>query len=186
MGPHGRGRLESILLGSVSQSLLQAMPTSILVAREPVHAPERVLLAFDGSQHSLAAAHFLARLPLPASARIDVVTSAGAWSGEYTERGAADLGDLVALERRHAGEVIGQAVEVLAAAGKAAKPVIRHGEPKREILAVAREIESDLVVMGARGIGGFRGLILGSVSRAVSKAAPCSTLVVASHAPSTT
>jgi nucleotide-binding universal stress UspA family protein len=182
LGPHGRGRLDSILLGSVSQSLLHSMLTSILVAREPVRAPERVLLAFDGSPHSLAAARFLAHFPLPPGARIDVLTSAGALSDGYTAYGAADLRDLVALEGRHAAEVIQQAVEVLSSAGRDARPVLRHGDPKREILAAAGEFESDLIVMGARGIGGFRGLILGSVSRAVSKAAPCSTLVVAHRA----
>lgn len=178
VGPHGRGRLESILLGSVSQSLLHAMPTSMVVAREPVQAPERVLLAFDGSPHSLAAARFLASFPLPAGVRIDVLAVVDGRHSRYVEHDAADLSDLVALERRGAAEVIKQAVEVQEAAGRIAKPAIRRGDAKREILAAVHELESDLIVMGARGVGGFRGMILGSVSRAVSKAAPCSTLVV--------
>jgi len=178
VGPHGRGRLESILLGSVSQSLLHAMPTSILVAREPVRAPERVLLAFDGSPDSLAAVRFLAHFPLPPDVRIDVLAVVDGLHSRYVEHGAADLRDLIALERRGAAEVIQQAVEVLGTAGWTVKPEIRHGDPKREILAAVHELESDLIVMGARGVGGFRGMILGSVSRAVSKAALCSTLVV--------
>ena len=178
VGPHGRGRLESILLGSVSQSLLHTMATSMLVARAPLRAPERVLLAFDGSPHSIAAAHFLSHLPLPAGARIDVLAVIDSLDSRYSRRGQADLADLVALERRRAAEIIESAVEVLRAAGRTAKPAIRHGEPKREILAAAREFESDLIVLGARGVGGFRGMLLGSVSRAVSKAAPCSTLIV--------
>jgi nucleotide-binding universal stress UspA family protein len=178
VGPHGRGRLQSIMLGSVSQSLLHAMPTSILVARDPVRAPERVLLAFDGSSPSLSAARFLASFPLPAGVRMDVLAVVDGLHSRYAEHGAADLRDLVALERRGAAEVIQQAVELLAAAGRTAQPAIRDGDPKREILAAAGELESDLIVMGARGVGGFRGMILGSVSRAVSKAAPCSTLVV--------
>ena len=182
VGPHGRGRLESILLGSVSQSLLHVMPTSILVAREPARAPERILLAVDGSPHSLAAARFLARFPLPAGARIDVLTVvAGSFDG-FPEQGGVDFRDLVTFERRRAAEVIGEAVAALEAGGRTGQPAIRDGDPKREILAVAREHESDLIVMGARGVGGFRGLVLGSVSRAVSKAAPCATLVVGHHA----
>jgi nucleotide-binding universal stress UspA family protein len=54
---------------------------------------------------------------------------------------------------------------------------IRAGVPKQAILEAAGEHGSDLIVMGARGLGGFEALVLGSVSRAVSKAAPCSVLV---------
>ncbi len=179
VGPHGHGRLESILLGSVSQALLHSMPTSVLVAREPVRAPRRVLFATDGSPHSLAAARFLARFPLPVEARIDVLVAVDSWPTGYTSNGPIEMPDLVTFERTRAAEIIGDTVAALEAGGRTGTPVIRQGDAKREILAAARELESDLIVTGARGIGGFRGLLLGSVSRAVSKAARCSTLVVA-------
>ncbi len=182
VGPHGHGRLASVLLGSVSQSLLHRMPTSVLVAREPVRPPERILLAVDGSAHGLAAARYLARFPLPAGSQITVLTSIGAWPDHAVERGAADLRDTVIFERGRAAEIVAEAIEALEAGGRTSAPLIRHGDPKRQILAAATEIEADLIVTGARGIGGFRGLVLGSVSRAVSKAAPCSTLVVAGRA----
>lgn len=181
VGPHGRGRVDSILMGSVSQSLLHAMPTSILAAREPLGPPRRVLLASDGSWSSLAAAEFLAEFPLAANAEIEIVTALGSWSDWSTGAGAADLRDIGAAERRHVAGAIDQVVKVLEAAGRTATPVLREGDAKREILAVATEHQSDLIVLGARGVGGFRGLVLGSVSRAVSKAAACSTLVVPSR-----
>ena len=181
VGPHGRGRLESILLGSVSQSLLHAMPTSILIAREPLGPPRRVLQATDRSPSSHAPAGFLAGFPLAADAAIEIVTALGSWSDWSTGEGAADLRDLGAVERRHVAEAIDQVLEVLDAAGRTATQVVREGDAKRQILAVATEHQSDLIVMGARGVGGFRGLVLGSVSRAVSKAAACSTLVVSSQ-----
>ena len=62
VGPHGRGWLDTILLGSVSRALLHRMPAAVLVAREPVSPPVRVLLAIDGSSHSLAAVRYLAQL----------------------------------------------------------------------------------------------------------------------------
>ncbi len=186
VGPHGRGRLERILLGSVSQSLLHSMPTSILVAREPAGTPRRVLLATDGSWSGLAAARYIAAFPLVPDAVIDIVTVLGDWSGWSTPKESADAGDLAAVEQRHVEGAIAAVIDVLDAAGRTATPLLREGDVKRVILDVARERQSDLVAMGTRGVGGFRGLVLGSVSCAVSKAAACSTLVVASHHAPTT
>ena len=45
--------------------------------------------------------------------------------------------------------------------------VVRHGSPAKALLEVASELEADLLVVGSRGRGGFRGLLLGSVSRRV-------------------
>lgn len=182
VGPHGRGRLESLFLGSISQGLLQTLPTSLLVARAPVRPPERVLLALDGSEQSLAAARWLTRLPLPGSARVDALVVTGGLPLEVIERhrdlhGRDDEIDLAELEERTATAVLDAAEEVLGAAGITLQRHVRHGDAKIEILDAAAELGADLIVTGARGLGGFKGLILGSVSRAVSRAATCSTLV---------
>jgi len=179
VGPRGRGTIGAILLGSVSQTLLHAMPTSILVARPPVTTPRRVLLAIDGSPPSLEAARFLAAFPLPDDADIRVVVSVTPWTDEYSSIQAEYYPEQLAAERAHAAELAQQAIDVFTAHGRDATPMIRDGDPKREILDAAHEIDADLIVTGARGIGGFKSLVLGSVSRGVSKAASCSTLVVA-------
>lgn len=179
IGPRGQGGVASILLGSVSQALLHAMPTSVLVARPPVTTARRVLLAVDGSEPSLEAARFLATFPLPLEAAISVLVSVTAWTEEYSSIRAGDYISLLAAERTHAGEIAQLAIDILAEHGRHAEPIVRDGDAKREILHAARELDADLIVTGARGVGGFKGLVLGSVSRSVSKAAPCSTLVVA-------
>ena len=43
LGPRGLGCVESVLQGSVSQAMLHAMPTSILIARPPTREPGRVV-----------------------------------------------------------------------------------------------------------------------------------------------
>lgn len=55
---------------------------------------------------------------------------------------------------------------------------VRQGRPATEILNYARTIHAGLIAVGHRGIGGMRELLLGSVSTAIARYAPCSVLVV--------
>jgi nucleotide-binding universal stress UspA family protein len=52
------------------------------------------------------------------------------------------------------------------------------GRPAAEIVALAEEIGAGLIVMGARGVGGIRRALTGSVSDAVFRHAHCPVLVV--------
>lgn len=55
---------------------------------------------------------------------------------------------------------------------------VETGEPADTILDVAEEEESDLIVMGGRGFGTFRRIVMGSVSSQVMQQAHCPVLVV--------
>ncbi len=59
-----------------------------------------------------------------------------------------------------------------------APPLLRIGDAREVIDAVAREIGADLVVMGTHGRRGLTRLLLGSVAEAVVRTAPCSVLAV--------
>ena len=56
-------------------------------------------------------------------------------------------------------------------------PVVQEGNAAQEILRAAKEIGTDLVVIGARGLSGIREFLLGSVSARVLRYAPCSVLI---------
>jgi len=58
-----------------------------------------------------------------------------------------------------------------------AHPRVEAGDPADIIIDVANEEESDLIVMGSRGLGTLGGLLTGSVSAAVLEAAPCPVLL---------
>ncbi len=59
---------------------------------------------------------------------------------------------------------------------RSAKVVV--GEPAAEILAAARELDTDLICMATHGRSGFKRLLLGSVADRVLRQAPCPVLLV--------
>jgi nucleotide-binding universal stress UspA family protein len=73
---------------------------------------------------------------------------------------------------------LGRARSELQAAGIACRGLIRFGNPASEILKVAGEIGATQIVMGRRGRGGAKKLLLGSVSERVSKEASCPVTIV--------
>lgn len=56
--------------------------------------------------------------------------------------------------------------------------VIDEGKPDKRIISFAEKEDVDLIVMGARGLGFIKGMIIGSVTDAVLKSSPCPVLVV--------
>jgi nucleotide-binding universal stress UspA family protein len=54
----------------------------------------------------------------------------------------------------------------------------REGDPADAILDVAEEENSDLVVVGNKGMAGARRFLLGSVPNKVSHHAPCSVMII--------
>ncbi len=177
LGPQGVGGWSAALLGSVAGSLLGMAPCPVLVARRPVSAPARVVLAVDGSRHAEAATRVLTAFPLAARASIDVVCVVGPASTPPRDL-PAEFSELDAVVERLAGETAERAARALAAAGIEASPTVRRGDPRREIVDAARAARADLVVLGRRGRTGLRGRLAGSVSQQVAGSAPCSVLVV--------
>ena len=62
------------------------------------------------------------------------------------------------------------------AAGVEVETVVREGAPAGVLLEEAQDAE--LLVVGSRGLGGFRGLLLGSVGQQCAHHAPCPVVIV--------
>jgi nucleotide-binding universal stress UspA family protein len=70
----------------------------------------------------------------------------------------------------------------LAAVSPRATPIAEAGDPQATIIDQAVSKKADLIVMGTHGRRGFKRLLLGSVTEAVLREAPCPVLTVPPHA----
>src|SRR5918999_3417132 len=78
-------------------------------------------------------------------------------------------------ERKTLEDVVGK---IEASGGKVEGSHHTAGRPDAEIVALAEEIGAGLIVMGARGVGGIRRALTGSVSYSILRHAHSPVLVV--------
>jgi nucleotide-binding universal stress UspA family protein len=180
----GLGALKSLLLGRVSTAIVHHASCPVLVVKGRPRRFRKAVIAVDGSADSMAAARFVAGLPLERALRLRLVAVAEPPRLPVAAPEALGVPLLSALDElaraRRAkldGVLAGLEADLEPKVGSVERSVIL-GHPAEEIVAAASEPDVDLVVVGARGLGTFGRLLLGSVSERVLHQAPCSVLVV--------
>lgn len=78
----------------------------------------------------------------------------------------------------NAKKLLAHAKEVLEGIPGKCTTQIVHGNPADMILEMAEIKEPDLLIMGSRGLGGFKRAMLGSVSTKVLHHATCDVMIV--------
>ena len=149
--------------------------------RAAVPSTQRIMVAYDGSENAkraVTAATSLAKAE-PAEVVIFFVQLKIPPVGPREQSEMATRGYEAVIEKQAKAMVDAVAAEVSAKGVKARGEVVLGVGSVIEALVEAAEREKpDLVVMGTRGLGGFRGLLLGSVSLGVLSHAPCSVMIV--------
>jgi nucleotide-binding universal stress UspA family protein len=135
----------------------------------------RVLFATDGSEAADAAARWLAVFPLPANARVLVLAVQELPPSPIDIPTVRDFQRALLAEARHTA---GRAAATLRERFGTIETRVVAGDPRERIIDVAAEWDADLIVVGARGLGAVATALLGSVSLAVARHAPCPVLVV--------
>lgn len=90
----------------------------------------------------------------------------------------AYLSGNVLIEIEKAGQRILDSAKKLFPEGMNIVCTYRTGDPAEAIRDYEKEISADLIVMGSRGLGLVRGVLLGSVSKYVLEHAKCPVLIV--------
>ncbi len=198
VGARGLGRLQRLLLGSVSGQVVQSATIPVLVARggsnQTTDLAQQVLLCCDGSEPSQHAAKFIEPFDFPAGTRGHVITVVeSVFGGEvppWLEEQARESDDEAMAhvwaeehqKQREAKETsLVEYCKNLPAIFRDSKPIVAEGLPAEQILEAIRRENISLVVLGARGLSRWTRLMMGGTSEKVLAHAPCSVLVVRQH-----
>ena len=145
--------------------------------------PTRILLATDGSEQAQLATLRAVDIAETTDSELHVVHVGVV--PRFLESYPGTLG----YERRLYNQIEEESRQLLrelswrvkVVGGTVAGTHLRMGQVALEIVALAKELQADLIVMGCRGHRGIRRAIEGSISDAVIRHAPCPVLVVRSH-----
>lgn len=135
---------------------------------------KKIVLAVDGSKHSLRAAELAGVLSDALDATVDIVNVVS----ERALVKPAAIQDYERVERvtlsRHqlleatGADVVSEATEhVKSRGGRVGTTSVLVGSPAHEIVEYAEQVEADCIVMGRRGLGDVAGLLMGSVTHKV-------------------
>jgi nucleotide-binding universal stress UspA family protein len=137
---------------------------------------ETIVVGVDGSKPSERALHWA----IEHASEGDVIRAVYVWQ---VHRGALpDVVPLAELERirPQADHFVGDVVDRVVAEFDGPLPEIAqvsyYGHPGRWLVDLSDEV--DLVVVGGRGLGGLKGLVLGSVSNYVVSHSRCPVVVI--------
>ena len=176
VGSHGLGGFAGLLLGSVSRQCAHHSPSPIAIVR-PKHRPEptgRIVVGVDGSENASRAVDWAAAEAKARGCRVHLVHS---WTYPALSMPLSALEDLPPIDVEAAAkEVLTERTRQLVAEG-----VEVDGEVSNELASqslIQASSDADLLVVGARGTGGFKGLLLGSVSDQCAHHAHCPVVIV--------
>lgn len=186
VGGGGHGQLADLLLGSVSSHVAMHAPGRVAVVRGAVHpsaevTPKDVVVGYDGSPAgglALDCAFEEARLHeatlVVVHARenhtIDRLLGAGARDQDQDQDEGPDRPD--------DAEAVRRAVEERRRSHPTVGVIVRFPAASPETALREASHHARLLVVGSRGLGELRGMLLGSVSQAMLHHAACPVLVV--------
>lgn len=183
LGSRGLGGLSGMVLGSVSAAVVSHAHCPVVVVREGNAVTESnkygpVVVGVDGSDVSAKATEYAFQ---EADARGAELVAVHTWMDMQAQ---ASLAGLAAAQNQWE-EIEAQQIQVLRERiaplvekypDVQVKKIITRDRPVRALSEQSEDAQ--LLVVGSHGRGGFRGMLIGSTSRALLQSAPCPMMVV--------
>lgn len=182
MGTHGRGGVEKVLLGSVTEKVLRRSPCPLLVVPPataveppPVHL-ERILCPVDFGPPSMKALKYALSLAQESDATITVLHVLEPVPDNAVR--PEMLIEFLNERETRARETLRAAIPVEARDWCHPVEVTGSGKPYKEILRVAHETAASLIVMGVAERGVLDRMFFGSTTNHVVRHAECPVLTL--------
>jgi nucleotide-binding universal stress UspA family protein len=175
VGHRGLGGFAGLLLGSVGVTVSAHAPCPVVVVRGAATVGP-VVVGVDGSAGSAAA---ISTAFAEASRRDADLVAVHAWALPMRDTSPASDGyeALVAQGEREGTELVERALVPARAMFPGVPVTVRLGDGSPAGELVEASDEAQLVVVGSRGLGNLRGLVLGSTAHALIHHARCPVLI---------
>jgi universal stress protein A len=141
----------------------------------------KILIAIDDSSFSQAALQSVISRPGPPNSTIKVlhvVEPPSLLMGREMGGYDPEFESVWKAVREQSKELVAKAAEKLRGAGFDVSTELVEGDPKSQILDVAKEWPADLIVLGSHGRRGLSRFLIGSVSQDVVRHAHCSVEII--------
>lgn len=125
---------------------------------------KKMMVAYDGSAGSQKALAWAVDLAI--KLKSDVVVLSVVKPPEFSPS-MDEVDEFYSDGERYYRPLLEKAVKYGAGEGMVLETEILHGHPAESIVRYAYDRQADLIVMGTRGMGGFKSLIIGSVAQKV-------------------
>ena len=191
MGTHGRSGFERLLLGSVTEKVLRKAACPVLSVTAADSQPQartavsrRIVCAVDFSDCSLRGLDYAVSLAQESDASLTVVHVLEMASDISPDVPAIisdqTLQEYVATATTERRQRLERLIPDAVRDACSVETIVVRGKPYREILRVAVEQASELIVIGVHGRGPIDLLFFGSTAQHVVRAAPCPVLTLRS------
>jgi universal stress protein A len=172
VGTHGRQGWRA-LLGETANAVLHGTPTNVLAVYAPDELPpivpeyRKILVAVDLSVESDTVIEAALRVQERFQSEVTVLSVFKPINLVYDGIALSTSIDAEGFDEALHDQVASSLCEIIKQSGLPnAKPMVRRGDPTREIHTIAQEIGADLIVLGTHGTSG-PALLLGSTPNAV-------------------
>jgi nucleotide-binding universal stress UspA family protein len=181
LGTHGRSGMQHFLLGSVAEAVLRRACCPVLTvpagaSTDASRLLRRIMCALDFSVGASVALRYARDLATSAAAQLTLlhVIEVPATGPEFRH---PDLADYRVTRFGYARDSMKASLAEIRGTCDV-RELVLVGKPEREILRVATEQQSDLIVMGVHGRSAVDPATPGSVTHYVVRHAPCPVLTV--------